>query len=220
MKPIRFSLGALIVGLVTLCWNASGSAGEPDALRLIPVSCNAVAVVQMRNLVNTPLGKRRKWFDEARRAYAEGLLSGPPWVKEIVHATAVGSATGAPPLTYSIYTMNQSSIIEDIAKHELARPEKLAGHGAVASPRNVYFVQLGTGLVAAIQPADRNAASQWVQLYDEQKLPTISPDLVEALKTQDSAAGIDCRRSQGQAQPEIHSELAGRHAEAAGGRRP
>src|ERR1700722_2164314 len=91
---------------------AVGLAAEIAPLSVVPGSCNAVAVVQMRSLVNSPLGKRGKWFDEARRAYAEGLLSGPPWVTEIVQATTVGSAAPSEPLTYSIYTMDQRSVID------------------------------------------------------------------------------------------------------------
>jgi hypothetical protein len=165
----------------------SGSAAETDPLTAVPGSCNAVAVVQMRKLVNSALGKRHKWFDEARHAYAEGLLSGPPWVTEIVQATVIGSARGGQPLTYSVYAMNQPSIIGDIAKHELAPVEKLEGHGAVASPRNVFFIQLAPGLVAAVQPADRQAVSQWVHSFDEKRLPAISPDLIAALTRQESA---------------------------------
>ena len=161
-------------------------AAEVDPLRLVPGSCNAVAVVQMRNLVNSPLGKRGKWLDEARRAYTEGLLSSPPWVKEIVQATTIGSATGGEPLTYSIYTMTQSSIIYDISKHELAPLEKLAGHGAVVSPRNVYFVQLANGLVGAVRPANRQVVSHWVRAFDE-KHPVSVAGILDGLKTNNGA---------------------------------
>lgn len=160
---------------------------DVDPLAAIPGGCNAVAIVQMKKLVNSPLGRREKWFDEAKRAYAEGLLSGPPWVREIVHATTVAAANGTPPLTYSIYTMDQSSIISQIAKHELGQSEKVDGRGAVVSPRNILFIQLGTGVVGAIQPANRDAGARWVQLFNEQKQPAVSPALVEALKSEDGA---------------------------------
>jgi hypothetical protein len=178
----------LLAGIVL-----SGVVGDPtfaaevDSLRLVPGSCNAVAVVQMLDLVNSPLGRRGKWLDEARRAYAEGLLSSPPWVKEIVQATTIGSATRDEPLTYSIYTMTQSSIIYDISKHELAPLEKLAGHGAVVSPRNVYFVQLANGLVGAVRPANRQVVSHWVRAFDDKHPVSIAPEIVEGLKTNDGA---------------------------------
>src|SRR3984957_20976317 len=89
---------------------AVGLAAEIAPLSVVPGSCNAVAVVKMKELINSPLGKRGKWFDEARRAYAEGLLSGPPWVTEIVQATTIGSAHSGEPLTYSVYLMTQASV--------------------------------------------------------------------------------------------------------------
>ena len=77
---------------VLICSAApAGCAAETDALRLIPGSCNAVAIVETRNLVNSPLGRHEKWSDAVRRAYAEGLLSSPPWVKEMIQGTTVGS---------------------------------------------------------------------------------------------------------------------------------
>ena len=75
---------ALVGVLATFFANISASAADVDPLHSVPGSCNAVAVMQMKQLINSPLGKRGKWWDEARRAYAEGLLSGPPWVNEIV----------------------------------------------------------------------------------------------------------------------------------------
>jgi hypothetical protein len=141
----------------------------------------------MRSLVNSPLGKRGKWFDEARRAYAEGLLSGPPWVKEIVQATTVGPPTGGESLTYSVYVTDQRSIIDGIAKHELAPLEKIAGHGAAVSPRNVCFIQLASGLVGAVQPANRQAASNWVRSFDEKQMTPIAPGILDALRTDESA---------------------------------
>ena len=175
------------IGTLLELMATSGNAAETDPLTVIPGSCNAVAIVQMKKLVNSPLGKRHKWFDEARRAYAEGLLSGPPWVKEIVQATAIGSAKRGQPLTYSVYTMNQSSIIGNIAKHELAPLEKIAGHSAVISPRNVVFIQFAPGLVAALQPADRPVVFQWAQSFDQKRLSALSPDLIHALKRDDNA---------------------------------
>src|SRR5579863_6677487 len=96
--------------------NGPAAAAEPNVLRWVPGSCNAVAVIHMRKLVNSPLGKREKWADEVRRQYAEGLLSAPPWVREVVRATMIGaSAKGA--TAYSIYLMDQQSVIADIARH-------------------------------------------------------------------------------------------------------
>ena len=173
---------------VLICSAAvSGFAAETDALRLIPASCNAVAVIETRNLVNSPLGRREKWSDAVRRAYAEGLLSSPPWVQEMIQGTMVGSPAAGPPLTYSVYVTGQLMTVADIARHELSHAENLAGHQAVFSPRNVYFVQFSPGLIGALQPANRQAAAHWLQSAGQSTAPSISTPLVDALSADDKA---------------------------------
>ncbi len=183
-----FQIAAFAAGAVLICFAArSGFGAETDALRLVPGSCNAVAIVQMRNLVNSPLGRREKWSDLVRRTYAEGLLSSPPWVQEMIQGTVVGSPAAGPPLTYSVYVTGELMTVGDIAKHELAHAENLAGHQAVLSPRNVYFVQFSPGLIGALQPANRQAAAHWLQSAGQSHVPAISSPLVDALSADDKA---------------------------------
>jgi hypothetical protein len=185
---VRDRLTKLLLGITFIAAALSaGLAAEIDPLNAVPGTCNAVAVVQMRSLVNSPLGKRDKWFDKARQAYAEGLLFGPPWVKQIVQATTVGAATKVGPLTFSLYVMDRPSIIDDIAKHELAPVQKIGGHGAVVSPRNVCFIQLAPGLVGAVQPANRQAALDWATSLDDKQSPRIAPGILDALRTDESS---------------------------------
>ncbi len=63
---------------IILAMSASTVAQDGAPLQWVPPSCNAVAVIHMRKLVNSPMGKKQKWSDKVRRAYAEGLLSAPP----------------------------------------------------------------------------------------------------------------------------------------------
>jgi hypothetical protein len=184
LRQFKFALlGAVSASCLAA---AAAAAEERDPLQSVPGTCNAVAVVQMKKLINSPVGKKKKWWDQARRAYAEGLLSGPPWVNEIVQATTIGSAPGGGrPLTYSIYLMDQPSVMYDIAKHELSPLEKIAGHGATLSSRHVYFVQLAPGMVGALEPADRHAVSHWVRAIDDKQLVPLKPELVDAVKTDD-----------------------------------
>jgi hypothetical protein len=180
----------------SLCWRlpvllvsivATGvpcGAAESDLLQWMPGSCNAVAVIRMRKLVESPFGRQEKWADQVRRAYAEGLLSAPPWVKQVVRATSFG--TSGAPITYSVYSMDQDSVIGDIAKHERASTEKIAGRFAVLSPRGVYFVQLADGLVGTVQPPDRQAVSAWVRSRAAEKGTELSPYLQSALANGDT----------------------------------
>lgn len=162
---------------------------EPTTLQWLslPEPCNAVALIQMRKLVNSPLGKKEKWADDGRRSYAEGLLSAPPWVNDVVRATAVGSSIQVSPTAFSIYAMNQASLIGEIAQHELAPSEEIVGSSAVLSRRNVYYVQLAPGLLGAVQPANRQTLSRWVRSHREGTGAEISPYLKKAIESPDHA---------------------------------
>lgn len=185
-RVFQVSINVALIGAVLACFACPSVIAADNTLRSIPVSCNAVAVVEIRNLVNSPLGRRGKWTDGLRQAYAEGLLSSPPWVTEIIQATSIGSATIGEPTTYSIYVMGPLAFVGDIAKHELAPLENIAGHQAVLSPRNVYFVQLDPGLIGAVQPANRQAVSRWVRSLNAGSAAAIDRDLINVLMTPDS----------------------------------
>jgi hypothetical protein len=145
----------------------------------------------LRALLNSPLGQRHKWLAEVRQAYAQGELSAPPFVRRIVQATMFDAAGGSKHVTYSIFTTDQDSVIHDVASHELAKTEKIAGHLAVDSPRNVYFVQLAPGVVGAVKPADRLAVSRWVRA-ESGGAAQIAPPLKAALESSAGAQIVVC----------------------------
>jgi hypothetical protein len=166
---------------------ASVVAEDGAPLNWVPPSCNAVAVIHMRKLVNSPMGRKQKWSDKVRGAYAEGLLSAPPWVKEAVRATTFGSMAAGRSVSYSMYAMDQQSIMGDIVRHEKASSEKIAGAFACLSPRGIYFVQLAPGILGAVQPPDRQAVSAWVRSGAASNESNLSPYLKTALDTPDNA---------------------------------
>jgi hypothetical protein len=182
----EFTRSSIALAIV-LAMAASSVADDGAPLNWVPPSCNAVALIHMRKLVNSPMGKKQKWSDKVRRAYAEGLLSAPPWVKEAVRATTFGSMSAGRPLSYSMFAMDQQAIIADIAKHERASSEKIGGSFACLSPRGIYFVQLAPGILGAVQPPDRRAVSAWVRTGAANGESNLSPFLKTALKMPDNA---------------------------------
>jgi hypothetical protein len=169
------------VALPAIC-----AAAEDTDLRWIPGTCNAIAVVRMRQLVDSQLGKKEKWSDRARRAFTAGLWSAPTFVNEVVRGTVIPSGPGGSPL-YAIYSSRRESGISEITRRERARGEKILGHMAVLSPRIVYFVQLAPGIVGAMQPPNREQVSRWIEASSEKASSQISPYLREAIELDDGA---------------------------------
>ena len=86
-----------------------------------------------------------------------------------------------------MFAMDQDAIIADIARHERASSEKIAGTFACLSPRGIYFVQLAPGVLGAVQPPDRRAVSAWVRSGAANSESNLSPFLKTALETADDA---------------------------------
>lgn len=196
-------IATLTLVLPGICSSVSGA--ESSVLPWVPDSCNAVAVINVRKVLNSPLGRRAKWSDKVRQAYAEGLLSAPPWVRQVIRATTLGAASHGESAVYSLYTMDQQSVIPQIAKHEMAPVEKIGGKFAVRSPRGVIFIQLASGLLGSLQPSDRSIAARWVRVGAETHKPQLSSYLREAIDASenssillavDLAGSIDQQRAQ------------------------
>jgi hypothetical protein len=75
--------------------------------------------------------------------------------------------------------------IQDIGKTENEPVQKVAGHAAVISPRNVYFVELGPKLLATASPANRRMLSRWLAFQDSNQVDTLPPYLIQAATSTD-----------------------------------
>lgn len=173
----------VIAAVFSLAGLSSADAQQNLAL-WVPPSTNTVAIVRVADLLNSPLGRQRKWVDEYRDAYANGIVAAPPSVLEAIRATEYRPyAKGAQPV-YSIYSMRVDVSMSEIAKHELTQAEKIGDGFAVNSQRGVYFARLGSKMLGALQPADRQLLSRWLRFGQTNTKPQLTPYLAEALEAE------------------------------------
>src|SRR2546423_1341346 len=95
-------LKAVLILAMFAVWPAESPAESPLA-RWVPGACNGIAIINVRKLINTPLGKKGKWSDKVRTAYTEGLLSAPSWTRQVVRATTLGTSAQQGSTVYSLY---------------------------------------------------------------------------------------------------------------------
>lgn len=152
----------------------SHAAENDDMLRWIPQSTNSVAIVRVKQLLESPLGRKEKWSQQQRDGYAAGVTSTPPGVEEIVRATEVRTAGAAAATTFTVYRTAQENMVRTIARRDQATIDKVGDNLAVRSARGPYFVQLGPKVMGAVEPADRQVLSRWVR--DGLKAPPVPSD--------------------------------------------
>lgn len=170
----------VFVALLLAC---SPALAQQESLgRWVPPTTNTVSIVRVAELLNSPLGRRSKWVDEYRDAYANGIVSAPPSVLQAVRATEYRPYQKSASEVYTIYQMRVDVSMSDIARHELAKAEKIGDSFAVYSPRGVYFARLGNKLLGALQPADRQLLTRWLRYGATNEKSQLSPYLDAAIR--------------------------------------
>jgi hypothetical protein len=174
MSPRATSV--VIPAFLAICgWAGLSYAAEnDDMLRWIPQATNSVAIVRVKQLLESPLGRKEKWSQQQRDGYAAGVTSTPPGVEEIVRATEVRTAGAAAATTFTVYRTIQESMVRSIARRDSATIDKVGDTVAVRSARGPYFVQLAPKLMGAVEPADRQVLSRWIR--DGLKAPPVPSD--------------------------------------------
>src|SRR5690606_24556054 len=166
-----------------------------ELLRLAPDETNAVAVIQVGRLHESPLGKQENWADQHSLNFLRGAMSIPPWARLVVRAAHV--KPGVPRGEWNIGMAVHPQGI-DLTSTRAAGSEELdqiQQHPAlVARNLNGYFVEVRPatasqdGIMAVLAPATRQDVARWLDEVDQNRPMQLSDFLVES--TQDSDAGI------------------------------
>lgn len=182
----------IVTGLVVLLLSffdvRLAQSQSPDALKWVPESSNALAVVRVRQLIASPVGQREGWAKEHQSDYASGTVALPPGVDVAVRATHVGTNDAE---SFSLFQIPKGVNInlQQLSQHENGELESLAGVSIFLSSRNSYFARLSPELIGVQQPANRQSLARWLRFGRENKQPVLSKYLADAA-TQDTTSQV------------------------------
>lgn len=171
----------LVLIFVGTSLGANSVRAQDSLAKLAPFDVNAVSLVKVRALIDSPYGKKNKWAEQFREAYASGMISAPPYVDEVLRGADVRPSMGENHSSWALYRMRLDTFMDSIAKHEGTKVERAGDAFAVDSPRGIYFVQLAHRVMGAVQPGDRQLASKWVRQVKAGNGVTLSDKLVKSL---------------------------------------
>jgi hypothetical protein len=155
------ALGRGMMTIILSITMFSIAVAQDDLARWIPPSSNTIAVVRAKDLFASPLGQQQRWSQRQREAYTAGEIALPPGVDLLVRATEF-RITGEATTSYSIMQTAQDAAVRNISQRDKTALEKVQDRVAVHT-RGMYFAQLGTHLMAAVQPDDRQVLSRWLK---------------------------------------------------------
>lgn len=153
-------LGITMAAFVLLAGPAS--ADFKSLLRRIPNDANALVLIDVEKMLNSPLGVREGWKAKMANAYAQKPMTVPPDASRVVMAALIDASDMEHIWQVSVMDLTKTPSLDLMARAEGGYLDKLGPAPAVWSPVNAYFIQLDSLLLGVACPADRQFAARWV----------------------------------------------------------
>ena len=152
-------------------------------LRRVPESFDALLIVRLSTLLDSPRGQKENWATKYELGYLNGAVRIPPSVRSLLLATEIHTEPSPNPTTIGVALLNsrRSISMSGLAIREGGKVVTVADRPVVLTPRNSFITELAPGFVGAMTPADRKEFSRWMRFAMTDRDPTLSPYLRNAV---------------------------------------
>jgi hypothetical protein len=175
-------LAAALLLLPGLAGTARAAGGDYRALmRRLPDSTTAVVLVDVKAL------RQALGVTPGTALATANISSIPAMADKFVLGAQIDQSEHRHVWSIALTRIAGKMTIQDLAKSENEPVQQVAGHAAVVSPRNAYFIDLGPGLLASVTPASRKMVSRWLAFQDTNQVDTVPPYLIKAADAAGSA---------------------------------
>lgn len=150
-------------GLMCLLSDPVNSAVAADVAKWIPDDANALVIVDADRLFNSALGQKEGWGKPKAADFAGRPVLLTPNTLRLVRAGSMNFDTMEAPSQVALLSVRKSPTLETIAKNEKGYVESVGNTRTAWSPRGAYAVNLDTGVVGVVFPANRQYLSRWMK---------------------------------------------------------
>ncbi|NQV27921.1 MAG: hypothetical protein HQ518_26520 [Rhodopirellula sp.] len=158
IRSVVVGFGVLTAGIVS---QAADSAIELS--RYLPGEANAVSVVRVAEILNSPRAKAEGWAETASEKFLTGASRIPPWVDTLVIGSLVRPELHEQVWSTAVLELPKSTTMESIARSEDSRVDRLAGLRSVRSRRDSILVEFRPRLLGVRSPGVRQEAARWAR---------------------------------------------------------
>lgn len=159
----HYSTVWLVLALVPFLVHSPTQAADATSLSLIPPGANAIAIIDVDQILKSPMGVQGHWKENLKNAYTDKPLIVPPNASHLVMASKINPSTMQPEWEVSIINLKTTPSMKRIATAEGGFVDSVAGKQAVWSPINAYYVRLDSRLLGVVAPANRQFAGWWAR---------------------------------------------------------
>ncbi len=174
---------------------ARAAAGEDklnELLRNTPEGGNAIAIVRVSELLHSPRAVKDGWAEKPATEFLAGAAAIPNWVETLVVSSLVRPEVPEEVWSVGLVALPKDLKLDQIAQRELAPVTEVAGHRAIESARNTFFVELTPDILGTMRPAIRQSTARWLKSCDDRTTSALSYYLkTAASRTQHIVLALD-----------------------------
>lgn len=176
--PRSISLALLVVMMAaTSTW-----AQVPELAKRLPSSSNVILVVNVEQVLASPIAKANDWKFKLAKARLEGVSILPPEAKTAVFGMEIDLEQRTQLHEAVVMQLDEEPNLPGLAKRVGGELDQFGAHAAVALPGDAFVVRFGDKQVAAIAPGNRQMVARWVRETDARSAPALAPYLNDTIK--------------------------------------
>ena len=145
---------------------SQSSAQFQDMVRHVPKGANAIMILNVDNILASPMGVREGWKANLEKAFAAGMIRVPPKANRFVLASQIDFEFMKPNWEAALAEAKRVPWMSKIAKEYEGTLDKIGETEAVVLPNDTYVVLLRKGTLGAMAPANRQAVANWLADLD------------------------------------------------------
>ncbi len=109
------------------------------------------------------------------------MIATPPDTRRLLIAAQLDYETWQPTSELAILDLARDVSLIGLARQTKGVPDRVGNLSALVLPQDAYIVELGPRLLAAIEPANRQAVARWLRESQQRSQPALSPFLISAI---------------------------------------
>ncbi|MBI1902551.1 MAG: hypothetical protein HYS13_15730 [Planctomycetia bacterium] len=188
MKTLALNLAAAAVWSCLAVSAAAAERWEPLVGKL-PEPTNAVAVIDVQALLESPRAKKEGWREMQETGYLAGAVAMPPSVQVAIIGAhlQVEDPGNAETVSLALFKPGTKISLERLVSRENGQLDQVADRTIALTPRGGYVTEVSPGVFASQWPPDRQCLARWLREWQEDGGGRLSPYLLEALYRTDSS---------------------------------
>lgn len=180
--PRLISLQAFFAFCFSLTVFSGAAHAQLDQLaNRVPASANSLVIINTKRAYASPFAHAEKWEQGGLQAHRDGMIALPATAEIFLMAAEMDFEFMQPLWEVAVAYVRQMPAMQDLATHSGGRLDRLAGAQAVERSNDSFVVVLGSRIIGAMSPANRQHVIRWVRESRSRKSPQLSPYLAEAI---------------------------------------